>query len=177
MNLDKVDEIIDSYGADQAASLAVLQEIQQTYTYLPRAALERVAEKLDLPIAAIYHLATFYRSFTLKPKGRFCIRVCLGTACHVHGAPRILEAFERALGIKAGETTPDGAYSLEATACLGACAQAPLVTVNEEPYPQMTVDSVPEIIQVCSCTLPETASSVPEGRGAFEKREERKDNA
>ena len=154
---NRVDEIIDLYGADPACSLAVLQEIQQEYNYLPRTALERVSERLGLDLGEVYRLATFYRSFTLRPKGEFCIRVCLGTACHVHGGPRILEAFERELGIRAGESTPDGLYSLEATACLGACAQAPFVMVNDEPYPQMTADRVPEVIEKCGCAIPETA--------------------
>ena len=156
MNLDQVDEIIDRYGADPAVSLAVLQEIQQEYNYLPRGALERVSERLDIDLGEIYRLATFYRTFTLRPKGEYCIRVCLGTACHVHGGPRILEAFERELGIKAGESTPDGAFSLEATACMGACAQAPFVMVNDVPYPQMTAARVPEVVEQCGCAIPET---------------------
>jgi len=157
MNLDRVNQIIDGYGADRAASLAVLHNIQQDYNYLPREALQLVADRLDMPLGDVYHMATFYRTFTLKPKGDFCIQVCLGTACHVHGAPRILEAFERELGIKAGESTPDGAFSLEATACLGACAQAPLVLVNEEPYAQMTADRVSEVLEECKCVIPEMA--------------------
>jgi NADH-quinone oxidoreductase subunit E len=156
MNLNQVDEIIDRYGADPAVSLAVLQEIQQEYNYLPRGALERVSERLDIDLGEIYRLATFYRTFTLKPKGEYCIRVCLGTACHVHGGPRILEAFERELGIKSGESTSDGAFSLEATACMGACAQAPFVMVNDVPYPQMTAARVPEVVEQCGCAIPET---------------------
>ncbi len=152
----RVNEIIDSYGADRALSLAVLQEIQREYNYLPRAALELVARRLGIPLGEVYHLATFYRSFTLKPRGEFCIRVCLGTACHVHGGPRTLEAFERELGIKAGESTPDGAFSLEATSCMGACAQAPYVVVNETLHPQLTLDRVPEVIEACSCALKPT---------------------
>ena len=154
---DRVDEIIDLYGADRAVSLAVLQEIQQEYNYLPREALERVSERLEMDLGEVYRLATFYRSFTLRPKGEFCVRVCLGTACHVNGGPRILEAFERELGIKAGESTSDGMYSLEATACLGACAQAPFVMVNDVPYPKMTADRVPEVVEHCSCAVPEVA--------------------
>lgn len=153
---ERVNEIIDSYSADRAVSLAILQEIQREYNYLPRAALELVAQRLGIPLGEVYHLATFYRSFTLRPRGEFCIRVCLGTACHVHGGPRILEAFERELGIKAGESTPDGAFSLEATSCMGACAQAPYVMVNETPHPQLTLDRVPEVIEACSCTLKPT---------------------
>lgn len=157
MSLDKVNEIIDRYGADRTVSLAVLQEIQQEYNYLPREALEMVGERLNIPLGEVYHLATFYRSFTLRPKGEYCIRVCLGTACHVHGGPRILEAFERELGISAGESTPDGTFSLEATACLGACAQAPFVSVNEEPHAQMTTDRVGEVVAGCGCAIPEAA--------------------
>ena len=154
---DRVDEIIDSYGADQALSLVVLHEIQHEFNYLPREALERVAERLGISQGAIYRMATFYHSFSLRPKGNFCIRVCMGTACHVNGGPRVLEAFERELGIKAGESTPDGTFSLEATACQGACAQAPYVTINGEPHAKVTTDRVPDVVTVCSCALPETA--------------------
>jgi len=146
MSLDKVNEIIDRYGADRTASLAVLQDIQREYNYLPREALELVAERLGMPPGEVYHMATFYRSFTLRPKGEYCIRVCLGTACHVHGGPRILEAFERELGIKAGESTADGMFSLEATSCQGACAQAPLTTINEEPHAKMTAARAAELV-------------------------------
>ena len=146
MSLDRVNEIIDRYGADRTVSLAVLQDIQRECNYLPREALELVAERLGIPPGEVYRLATFYRTFTLRPKGEYCIRVCLGTACHVHRGPRILEAMERELGIKAGETTPDGKFSLEATACLGACAQAPLVLVNEDPHVKMTAASAAELV-------------------------------
>ncbi len=154
---DQVNQIIDSYGADQALSLVVLHEIQDEFNYLPREALERVAERLGITEGEIYRMATFYHSFSLRPKGDFCIRVCMGTACHVNGGPLVLEAFERELGIKAGESTPDGAFSLEATACLGACAQAPYVTINGEPHAKVTTDRVADVVAVCGCALPETA--------------------
>jgi len=147
MNLDRVHQIIDAYGADQACSLAILQEIQQENNYLPREALEVVAQRLGIPRGHVYSLATFYRSFSLKPKGKFRVRVCLGTACHVHGGATILESFERALGIKAGESTPDGLFSLEASSCMGACAQAPYVMVNEEPHNQVSPVHVNEVVQ------------------------------
>lgn len=150
MNLDRVNEIIDSYGADRACSLAVLQEIQQENNFLPREALELVSERLKIPRGQVYELATFYRTFSLKPKGKFRVRVCLGTACHVHGGPNILEAFERSLGIKAGESTPDGLFSLEASSCLGACAQAPYVQVNEEPHNQVTPVHAGEVVKTYS---------------------------
>ncbi len=147
MNAERVNQIIDNYSADPACSLAVLQEIQQEFNYLPREAMEMVAQRLELPRGHVYQLATFYRTFSLKPKGKFRVCVCLGTACHVHGGPNILSEFERQLGIQAGESTPDGAFSLEATACLGACAQAPFVQVNEEPFNQMGPARVNEIVQ------------------------------
>jgi NADH:ubiquinone oxidoreductase subunit E len=157
MNTERVTQIIDSYGADRAASLAVLQEVQQAFNYLPREALELVAERLALPLSEVYHLATFYRTFSLTPKGKYCIRVCMGTACHVHGGTLLLEQFERLLKIKAGETTPDGNYSLEATSCLGACAQAPIVMTGSQAYPQLTTDRVAEVIEVCNCGLSGTS--------------------
>jgi NADH-quinone oxidoreductase subunit E len=150
MNLERVNEIINTYGADPACSLAVLQEIQQENNFLPREALELVSERLKIPRGHVYELATFYRTFSLKPKGKFRVRVCLGTACHVHGGPTILESFERALGIKAGESTPDGLFSLEASSCLGACAQAPYVQVNEEPHNQVTPVHASEVVKTYS---------------------------
>jgi NADH-quinone oxidoreductase subunit E len=155
LSADKINEIIDSYGADRATSLAVLQEIQEEYNYLPREALEQVSERLEIPLSEVYHIATFYPHFTLKPRGEFCIRVCMGTACHVNGGPRILDACERELGIKAGGSTEDGAFSLEATGCLGACAQAPFMMVNDEAHPQVTAAGVPDIVAGCQCALPE----------------------
>jgi NADH-quinone oxidoreductase subunit E len=150
MNLERVNQIIDSYDADRACSLAILQEIQQENNFLPREALEVVSERLKIPRGQVYELATFYRTFSLKPKGKFRVRVCLGTACHVHGGSNILEAFERSLGIKAGESTPDGLFSLEASSCLGACAQAPYVQVNEEPHNQVTPVSAGEVVKAFS---------------------------
>jgi len=150
MNLERVNEIIDTYGADPACSLAVLQEIQQENNFLPREALELVSERLKIPRGQVYGLATFYRTFSLKPKGKFRVRVCLGTACHVHGGPTILESFERQLGIRAGESTPDGLFSLEASSCMGACAQAPYVQVNEEPHNQVTPVHAGEVVKTYS---------------------------
>jgi NADH:ubiquinone oxidoreductase subunit E len=150
MNLDRVNQIIDTYGADPACSLAVLQEIQQENNYLPREALEVVSQRLKIPRGQVFGIATFYRTFSLKPKGKFRVRVCLGTACHVHGGPTILEEFERSLGIKAGESTPDGLFSLEASSCLGACAQAPYVLVNEEPHNQVTPVGAGEVVKTYS---------------------------
>ncbi|NLE45773.1 MAG: NAD(P)H-dependent oxidoreductase subunit E [Chloroflexi bacterium] len=152
MNFDRVDEIIDRYGADQANSLAVLQDIQREYNYLPREALVHAAGRLGMTTGEIYRLATFFSSFSLQPKGRFVCKVCLGTACHVLGGPRIVETLERELGIKPGETTADGKFSLEAVRCLGACALGPVVVVNEEPHAYMTPDKATRLIQRLSAS-------------------------
>ncbi len=146
MNLDRINEIIDRYGADRTASLAVLQDIQHEYNYLPREALELAAGRLDMPLGEVYRMATFFGAFSLQPKGEYICRVCLGTACHVRGGQRILEALERELGIKAGQTTSDGKFSLEAVRCLGACALAPIIVVNEDPHASMNSDKATRLI-------------------------------
>lgn len=146
MNLDRVNEIIDRYSADRTTSLAVLQDIQREYNYLPREALELVAERLSMPPGEVYGMATFFKAFSLQPKGKHVCKVCLGTACHVRGGPRILEALERELHIKAGQTTPDGRFSLESVRCLGACALAPILVTNEEPHASMTPDKATKLI-------------------------------
>ena len=146
MNMDRVDEIIQCYGSAQANSLTILQDIQREYHYLPREALELTAERLSVSLGEIYRLATFFTSFSLEPKGRFVCRVCLGTACHVLGGPRILDSLERKLGIKAGQTTEDKVFTLEAVRCLGACALGPVVVVNEEPHAYMTAEKTNRLI-------------------------------
>ena len=141
-----VDEILDRYPAERTASLAVLQDIQREYNYLPREALELAAERLDMPLSEVYRMATFFKAFSLQPKGEHVCKVCLGTACHVRGGPRIMDTLERELGLKAGDTTPDGKFSLEAVRCVGACALGPIVLVNEEPHGHMSSDKATELI-------------------------------
>jgi len=140
-----VSEILERYPADRMSSLAVLEDIQAAYKYLPREALEEVAERLGMHLGEVYQIATFFRAFSLEPKGDRMIKVCLGTACHIAGGPRILDQLERDLGIKAGETTPDGKFSLEAVRCVGACALSPLVLVDEEPHSKMTPAKASEL--------------------------------
>lgn len=147
VDLERVNEIIDHYGAERMHALAILQDIQREYNHLPRPTLERTAERLGVPIGEIYRLATFFTSFSLHPKGEYVCKVCLGTACHVLGGPRILQSLERELGIKAGETTPDGKFSLEAVRCLGCCALGPVVVVNEEPHGHITPDRAVRLIR------------------------------
>jgi NADH-quinone oxidoreductase subunit E len=141
-----VSHILDRYPADRTSSLAVLEDIQTEYKYLPREALEEVAERLNMHLGEVYQIATFFKAFSLEPKGERVIKVCLGTACHVAGGARILDQLERDLGIKAGGTTPDGKCSLEAVRCVGACALSPLVLVDEEPHSKMTPDKASSLV-------------------------------
>ena len=137
----RVEEIIRSYNSDMTNGLAILQDIQREYNYLPRQALELVAARVGLPVGHVYRLATFFKAFSLNPKGEHQCKVCLGTACHVKGGALILETLEKELGIKAGNTTADGKFSLEGVRCLGACALAPIVVIDDEPLGQMTSDT------------------------------------
>jgi NADH-quinone oxidoreductase subunit E len=147
MNVAKVSDIIERYGADKTASLAILQDIQAEYNYLPRAALEETARQLDVPISDIYRMATFFKAFSLQPRGKNVVKVCMGTACHVRGGPAILDTLEREIGVQAGNTTKDNEFTLEAVRCVGACALGPVVLVNEEPHGNMTRDAAVKLIQ------------------------------
>jgi len=141
-----IDEIVDKYQAKPNALIMILQDVQRHYRYLPRDALKSVAEKMNLPLARIYGVATYYRSFSLKPKGKNHICVCTGTACHVRQAVVIVDKLQRELGIKPGDTTPDMEFSLETVNCLGACALGPLVTANDVYYGNMTVSRVDRML-------------------------------
>ena len=123
----KIDRIIERNKKEKGGLVPLLQDIMREYGYLPEGTLKRIAQKLDIPLSRVYGLATFYKSFSLTPRGRHLISVCLGTACHVRGAPRIVEKIERDLGIKAGETTKDLKFTLETVDCLGACALGSLI--------------------------------------------------
>jgi NADH-quinone oxidoreductase subunit E len=134
---DKVDAIIEKYKRDKGFLVSILQDIQAEYNYLPKEALFDVSDSLGIPVSQVYGVATFYRAFSLIPRGRHLIQVCLGTACHVRGAPKVLEAIERKLKIKAGETTADKEYTLTTVNCLGACALGPVVVIDQEYHGQM----------------------------------------
>jgi NADH-quinone oxidoreductase subunit E len=132
MATQEVNQILKRYGNDPTDIIAILQDVQHAYRYLPKDVMETLAKKLDIPLSRVYHLATFFRAFSLEPQGKHELHVCLGTACHVRGAPRILEALERGLKIRAGETTPDLQFTLETVNCVGACALGPVVVVDGE---------------------------------------------
>jgi len=143
----KIDAIIESYSSRKSALIAILQDIENLYNYLPVWALKYVSKKLDVPLTQVYGVASFYDAFHLTPRGKHIIRVCLGTACYLKGAPRVLETLERELGIKDGETTPDQKFSIQSVRCLGACALAPVVTIGERYFDKMTPAKVKGVLK------------------------------
>jgi NADH-quinone oxidoreductase subunit E len=131
-DISALDSIIDKYDAQQGSLISILQDIQEKYRYLPRDTLEHTAKRLGLPRTQVFGVATFFKAFSLKPRGRQIVHVCMGTACHVRGSQNVLEEVERRLAVKAGDTTPDGEFTLETVNCVGACALGPVVVMNEE---------------------------------------------
>ena len=143
----KVKSHIKKYSNEKKALISILQDIQEEYNYLPQEALKIVSKTLGVPLIDIIGVATFYRAFSLEPRGKHLITVCLGTACHVRGGPKILEEFERKLNIEAGETSKDGQFSLETVACLGCCAIGPVAVVDGNYHAQITIQKVGSILK------------------------------
>ena len=143
----KIDAIIGSYSGEKSALIAILQEIENIYGYLPAWALRYVSEKLGTPMIQVYGVASFYDSFHLKPRGKHLIRVCLGTACYLRGSGRVLEAIEKELGIKDGGTTDDLEFTIQSVRCLGACALAPVMVVGERYFDKMTPTKVGRVLK------------------------------
>ena len=142
-----IDQLVEKYHSDPSYLIQVMLEIQEEHNWLPKEALERVADKLSVPMTRVMHIATFYKAFSLEPRGRHIVQVCMGTACHVRGAQRILDELERRLGVAAGATTKDGRFTLETVNCLGACALGPIVAVDGEFHGSMTAAGVPRLIE------------------------------
>ena len=142
----RADKIIQSHSCEESPLITILQEIQDLYDYLPAWALRYVSEKLDVPLIRVYGVASFYDAFHLTPRGKHLVRICLGTACYLRGSARVLETLERALGIDEGETTPDLEFSLQAVRCLGACALAPVMTVDDQYFAKMTSRKVSRVL-------------------------------
>lgn len=147
MELATIEGIIRQHGAQKSALIAMLQDVQHEYTYLPEDVLVHLSRTLGVPLSRAYSLATFYRAFSLKPKGRHPIAVCMGTACHVKAAVKILEKIERLLNIKTGQTTPDLQFGLEQVRCLGCCGLAPVVTVGFDLYGKVSLTRVEHIVK------------------------------
>ncbi len=143
----KVKSILGRYQHDPGMLVSILQDVQAEYNYLPKKALVQVSQGLNIPLTQVYSVASFFKAFSLKPRGRHLINVCLGTACHVRGAVRILEEIERELGIKPGETTKDLKYTLERVNCVGACALGPIVIVDGNYSGQMKTSKVKPLLE------------------------------
>ncbi|MCK4274592.1 MAG: NADH-quinone oxidoreductase subunit NuoE [Dehalococcoidales bacterium] len=139
-------EIFSHYQGDKQELIPILQETQENFRYVPAAAMREIARFLRMPESTIYGVSTFYAQFKLTPLGKKLIRVCRGTACHVRGASKVLAEVEKQLGIKAGQTSDDLEYTLETVACIGACALAPTMTIDNETYGKMTTKKVAEVL-------------------------------
>ncbi len=145
--MDDLDGLLESRPPEARQLLPLLQAVQARYRCLPEAALRAIAERLGLPLSQVFSVAGFYQALSLTPKGDQVVKVCCGTACHLRGAPAIVQSLETVLGLKLGETTPDGAYTLEPVNCLGACALAPVVTINDRTHGEQTPDSARSLVR------------------------------
>jgi NADH-quinone oxidoreductase subunit E len=143
----EIKKILARYRRDSGMLVAILQDVQAEYNYLPKDALIEVGEGLNIPLSQVYGVASFFKAFSLKPRGRHLINVCLGTACHVRGAVRVLDEIERQLGIKTGDTTEDLRYTLETVNCVGACALGPIVVVDGQYSGQMNAGKVRPLLE------------------------------
>ena len=144
--MTKIEEICDRYKKKKTPLMMILSDIQNEYGYIPLEVQEIVSEKTGISVAEIYGVVTFYSFFSLTPKGKYVIGCCLGTACYVKGAQRVIDKFSEILNIGPGETTEDGLFTLDALRCIGACGIAPAVTINGKVYPKMEVSQVEEVI-------------------------------
>jgi NADH-quinone oxidoreductase subunit E/NADP-reducing hydrogenase subunit HndA len=143
----KIKEICKSFGNNPGELINVLHQTQGTFGYLPAEVQEVVAAELNIPVAKVYGVVTFYSFFTMIPKGKHPISVCTGTACYVRGAEKVLDEMKRILNVKVGETTPDGKYSLNCLRCVGACGLAPVVLIGEKVYGRVSPDGVKDILK------------------------------
>jgi len=149
MDKERVDQIIEKHNAEASSLIQVLLDIQSENNWLPKEALERVAERLTVPMTRIQHIATFYKAFSLVPKGRHQIHVCMGTACHVRGAPRVLDTVQEMTGIKPGETDLDLKFSLQTVNCLGCCALGPVLEVDGKTHGKMAPSKTAAVLKNC----------------------------
>ncbi len=143
----QIEEIIARYKDERTPLMMILSDIQNEYGYIPLDVQELVSEKTGIPVAEIYGVVTFYSFFSLKPKGKYVIGVCLGTACYVKGSQQVIDKFSEILNIKPGETSEDGLFTLDALRCIGACGIAPAITINGKVYPKVAVSQVPGIVE------------------------------
>ena len=146
MDVAKIDAILKKYNGDSDFLIEILQDVQEEWRYLPMDLMRHLADELGVPLARVSHIATFYKAFSLEPRGVHEIQVCMGTACHVKGASRVLDAMSRELGIGEGQTTVDKQYTLEAVRCVGACGVAPVVVIDDEYHGDLMPDASAKLI-------------------------------
>ena len=147
MESSEIDAIIGKYEGKEPAILAILQDIQAKERYLPKEILEQVSQKMHIPLTNIFRIATFYNALSIKPRGRYKVDVCLGTACHVRGGNKIMDKLERDLGISVGETTKDKQFTLESVRCVGCCSLGPVVVLDGNVFGRLTQDKVPGLLK------------------------------
>lgn len=144
---EKVDEIINKYSAEEGYLIQILLDVEQENNWIPKEAIVRISGRLQIPLSRVYKIASFYKAMHLKPIGRHLVQVCLGTACHVRGGPKVFEEVERILSIKADETTPDTKFSLRRVNCLGCCALGPVMVVGKDYYGKMIPAKVKDVLE------------------------------
>ena len=144
----RVEEIVKSFPKDRRFALAALQSMQHEFNYVPRYGLEYLSEHLECYESELYAMSSFYKAFSLKPKGKHIIKICDGTACHIRGGTNLVLGLERELGIKPGETTKDGEFSVELVNCVGSCALAPVMVINENYHNRVSMDQIPGILDL-----------------------------
>jgi NADH-quinone oxidoreductase subunit E len=147
MNLEKIDEIIDRYSGEQGTLIQLLLDVQSEFNWIPKEAVTRISERLEIPLSQVYRIASFYKAMSLTPVGRHVVQVCLGTACHVRGGPKILDKVEELLGTEAGETTPDMRFTLKRVNCLGCCALGPVMVVDQDYHGKVSSAKVKEVLE------------------------------
>lgn len=147
MDSDRIDQIIEKHHGEASSLIQVLLDLQSENHWLPKQALQQVSERLDVSYSRILHIATFYKAFSLVPKGRHQVHVCMGTACHVRGAPRVLDRVQDLTGIKAGETDLELKFSLETVNCLGCCALGPVVEIDGKTHGNVSAADTPDVLQ------------------------------
>ena len=147
LSMEEIQTILNRYPPEQRYSLAMLQDMQHQFNYIPRVGMEALAEYLGCPLSSLYAMATFYKALSLKPKGKHIIKLCDGTACHIRGSTTLLDGVRRLLNIDAGETSEDGLFSLELVNCLGSCALAPVMVVDGTYYGKVTLEKLPGILE------------------------------
>jgi NADH-quinone oxidoreductase subunit E len=143
----KVDAIIDKWNRDPSFAIEMMQDLQEEFRYLPRQVLEQVSQVTGTDLGSLYHIATFYKAFSLEPRGELSVQVCTGTACHVRGAARVMDALSRELGVGPGATTEDLRFTLEGVRCVGCCSLAPVVTVGQDLHGSVDSSSVQRLIR------------------------------